>query len=57
MDKPHFKIDKKGVHWVKPIYVCEVEFLELTEDQKLRAPVFLKLRDDKSPEECKLTQS
>ncbi|WP_290596893.1 MULTISPECIES: non-homologous end-joining DNA ligase [unclassified Archaeoglobus] len=55
--KPHFEMEKKGVHWVKPVYVCEVEFLELTEDQKLRSPVFLRLRDDKSPEECKIMQS
>ena len=47
---------KRKVHWVKPAYVCEVEFLELTKDKKLRAPVFLRLRDDKSPEECKIDQ-
>ncbi|WP_456468731.1 non-homologous end-joining DNA ligase [Archaeoglobus sp.] len=52
MDEPHFELDKEGVHWVKPIYVCEVEFLELTRDLKLRAPVFLRLRYDKSPKEC-----
>lgn len=52
--KPHFEIDKKGVHWVKPVYVCEVEFLEVTEDFKLRAPVFIRLRSDKSPDECRI---
>lgn len=40
------------VRWVKPEFVCEVRFLELTDDLKLRAPVFLRLRRDKSPEEC-----
>ncbi|WP_202320591.1 non-homologous end-joining DNA ligase [Archaeoglobus neptunius] len=53
---PHFEIGRKDVHWVKPVYVCEVEFLELTEENKLRAPVFLRLRDDKSPEECKIDE-
>ncbi len=54
VEKPHFDIETKNVHWVKPKYVCEVEFLEFTEDGKLRAPVFLRLREDKSPEECRI---
>jgi bifunctional non-homologous end joining protein LigD len=29
-----------------------VEFLEITKDKKLRAPVFVRLREDKSPDEC-----
>lgn len=49
----HFEIEtSRGVHWCKPEFVCEVEFLELTKDMKLRAPVFLRLRDDKSAYEC-----
>ena len=51
---PHFELNKKGVHWVKPVYVCEVEYLELTKDAKLRAPVFLRLRNDKSPQDCRM---
>ncbi len=43
---------RRKVHWVKPVYVCEVEFLEMTKDEKLRAPVFVRLRSDKSMEEC-----
>ncbi len=42
----------RKVHWVKPVYVCEVEFLEKTKDGKLRAPVFIRLRSDKGFEEC-----
>ncbi|RLI86903.1 MAG: DNA ligase [Archaeoglobales archaeon] len=50
---PWFEAEfKRRVHWVKPVYVCEVEFLEVTEDGKLRAPVFLRLRDDKAWDEC-----
>lgn len=52
--KPHFSIDKKSIHWVEPVYVCEVEYLELTEDLKLRAPIFLRLREDKNPKECRI---
>lgn len=36
---------------VKPILVCEVKFSEITRDGKLRHPVFLRLRNDKSPKE------
>ncbi len=40
-------------HWVEPQLVCEVRFKERTEQGLLRAPVFLRFRDDKSPEECR----
>jgi bifunctional non-homologous end joining protein LigD len=36
---------------VKPVLVCEVKFTEITHDGKLRHPVFLRLRDDKTPKE------
>ncbi|HEX6559413.1 MAG TPA: DNA ligase D, partial [Longimicrobiales bacterium] len=38
--------------WVKPLLVCEVKYLEVTDDGLLRHPVFLRLRDDKSADEC-----
>lgn len=37
------------VTWVKPELVAEVEFQEWTGDGSLRAPVFLRLRDDVDP--------
>ena len=36
--------------------VIEVRFQEVTEDKKLRAPFILKLRHDKTPEECSFSQ-
>jgi bifunctional non-homologous end joining protein LigD len=39
----------RKIHWVNPILVCEVKFAEWTRDKKLRAPVFLGLREDKKP--------
>jgi DNA ligase D-like protein (predicted ligase) len=42
------------VRWVRPDLVCEVKFMEVTPDLKLRAPVFRRLRDDKAPEECEV---
>lgn len=44
-------ISQKGIVWVKPKLVCEVKYLEFTKAGILRAPVFLKLRPDKDPDE------
>ncbi len=46
----------KKVRFVRPKLVCEVKFLELTSDGKLRAPSFVRLRKDKLPEECILSE-
>ncbi|MCS7130679.1 MAG: non-homologous end-joining DNA ligase, partial [Archaeoglobaceae archaeon] len=36
INEPYFKIEaRRAVHWTKAVYVCEVEFLELTPDLKL----------------------
>jgi len=37
----------KKTHWINPKYVAEIKFAEWTRDGKLRAPVFLGLREDK----------
>lgn len=44
------------VRWLEPKMVVQVTALERTHDGGLRAPVFLRLRDDKEPEECTLDQ-
>lgn len=41
-------IINNNVTWVKPKIVCEVKFAEWTKDEKLRHPVFLKIRNDKN---------
>ncbi len=41
----------RKMHWVNPVFVCEIKFAEWTRDKKLRAPVFLGLRDDKKSTE------
>ncbi|MFP4623771.1 MAG: DNA ligase D [Gemmatimonadota bacterium] len=40
----------RGVHWVTPSLVAEVEFTEWTGDGKVRHPSFQGLREDKDPE-------
>lgn len=41
---------------VKKRSVVEVRFQEVTQDRKLRAPFILRIRHDKTPEECLLSQ-
>ena len=53
----------RKVSWVKPELVAEIEYAEWTggtnegSGPKLRAPVFLGLRDDKDPKECLLEEA
>jgi bifunctional non-homologous end joining protein LigD len=53
----------RKVFWIKPDLVAEIEYTEWTEGTssgsgpKLRAPVFLGLRDDKDPKECLLDEA
>jgi bifunctional non-homologous end joining protein LigD len=55
-------VDMRHVHWTKPALVAEIKYAEWTEgadggEPKLRAPVFVGLRDDKPPEKCTLDQA
>jgi DNA ligase D-like protein (predicted ligase) len=47
---------RRDARWLKPKLVVEVAALEVTPDRHLRAPVFLRIRDDKEPEECSMDQ-
>ena len=45
------------VSWVKPELACEVKISGITCDGRLRHPIFLRIRDDKSAEEITLPQT
>src|SRR5450432_1287076 len=43
---------KEEIEWIEPRLVARVKYGNWTDGNRLRAPVFLSLRDDLSPEEC-----
>ncbi len=54
IDAPPLEVTRDqaaGVTWVRPEVVVEVEYAQITADGSLRAPVFLRLREDKAPED------
>jgi bifunctional non-homologous end joining protein LigD len=44
----------RGNFWIQPKLVCQVRFSDWTQDRGIRHPAFLGLRDDKTPEECRI---
>jgi bifunctional non-homologous end joining protein LigD len=47
---------EKSATWLQPRLVAQIAFGEWTADRKLRQPVFLGLRDDKEPRDCKMPE-
>jgi bifunctional non-homologous end joining protein LigD len=55
IDKPHIDhipyLNGKPT-WIKPQLVAEIKFDNWTNEKILRAPIFQRFREDKSPEDC-----
>jgi DNA ligase D-like protein (predicted ligase) len=49
--------DEPEAHWTLPKLVVEVKALEVTRNNILRFPVFLRVRSDKNARECSLDQT
>jgi bifunctional non-homologous end joining protein LigD len=47
------RVRRADVVWVEPRLVAQVELAEWTQEGRMRAPVYLGLRDDKPPEEVR----
>jgi bifunctional non-homologous end joining protein LigD len=47
------RVRRSDVVWVEPELVAQVEFAEWTREGRMRAPVYLGLREDKAPEEVR----
>src|SRR5262249_30847999 len=47
------RVRKGDVVWLEPSLVAEVEFVEWTREGRLRAPVYVGLRDDKAADEVR----
>jgi DNA ligase D-like protein (predicted ligase)/DNA ligase D-like protein (predicted 3'-phosphoesterase) len=47
-------LDDAQTVWLEPSLVCEVRYSSITIDEQLREPVFVRMRPDKTPDECVL---
>ncbi len=56
VDEPPFPAPDgyRDIQWVEPKHVAEVRYLEFGKQGMLRNPSFLRLRTDKTPQECLL---
>jgi bifunctional non-homologous end joining protein LigD len=50
----HVPYTNRDPIWVRPLLVVEVKFDGWTKDMIMRAPIFLRIRDDKKPQDCTL---
>ncbi len=46
----------REITWLRPGIVCEVDYQSVTDEGKLRIPVFKRIRYDKEPAECTIDQ-
>ena len=55
-DSPVKNLKNINARWISPKLVGEIKYLEFTKDKILRAPVFLRMREDKKPKDCTFNQ-
>ncbi len=53
---PQFPGTSGRVIWLEPALVCEIGYMEVTRDKKLRIPRFIRLRTDKPATACTVDQ-
>jgi bifunctional non-homologous end joining protein LigD len=54
IEKPKLEVPShyKNIHWIKPKYACEVQYVEFGADGIFRSPSFLRMRPDKPLKDC-----
>ena len=53
---PQLNGASENVVWLQPVLVCEIAYMEVTRDRKLRIPRFIRLRTDKPALYCTTDQ-
>jgi len=48
--------EDREITWLMPELVCEVGYQSVTDDGKLRVPIFKRMREEKDPMECTIDQ-
>jgi bifunctional non-homologous end joining protein LigD len=48
----HVPYTNRDPTWIRPELVAEIKFSGWTEEKIMRAPIFLRFRENKEPEEC-----
>ena len=43
--------------WVKPVLVAEIKYNDWTSEKIMRAPIFLRFREDKNAQDCAIEES
>lgn len=46
----------RNIIWIKPKFVADIKYFQMTRNKRLRGPVFLHLRKDKKPKQCTFSQ-
>ena len=48
----HLPYVNRKTAWVRPVLVAEIKFAGWTKEVIMRAPILLRFREDKNPEDC-----
>ena len=52
----HVPYTNRDPFWVQPELVAEIKFSNWTHEKIMRSPIFLRVREDKTPKECLLEE-
>ena len=53
----HVPYTNRETTWVKPALVAEIKYDDWTNEKIMRAPIFLRFREDKNPQDCTIEEN